>query len=128
MYFLRAVMSAAGWLITILGFFSGGAGTGISAQSMEGHFKTPAIGAARNTGPYRYRLEYRFYNRDASGDTLSSVRTEARYTRSLYWGHVWIALDDGDVVCLTLNEDVLLAGDDNKATDLQREVEFRKID
>lgn len=50
--------------------------------------------------------------------------------RSCYWGQIWVSLDDWEIECLTLNEDVVLEipmGDaGNQVMDMQREVKFEK--
>jgi hypothetical protein len=60
------------------------------------------------------------------------VSAAAGSGRSLYWGHVWISEVDGDIECLTLNEDVVLnmalGEPGGKIIDLQREVRFEKVD
>lgn len=52
--------------------------------------------------------------------------------RSCYWGQVWISLEDWQIECLTMNEDVVLevpAGDgESHVLDIQRQIRFEKMD
>ncbi len=68
-------------------------------------------------------VQYRSFSNPVNGIGISG--------RSLYFGRVWISVEDGEFECLTLNEDVALelpigeAG--KKLVDIQREVRFTKI-
>ncbi|MBM3307842.1 MAG: hypothetical protein FJY74_05905 [Candidatus Eisenbacteria bacterium] len=50
--------------------------------------------------------------------------------RSCYWGQFWVSCEDGDIECLTLNEDVILempaGGTTGALLNIQREVRFEK--
>ncbi len=50
--------------------------------------------------------------------------------RSCYWGQVWVSLDDWEIECLTMNEDIVLEipmGDaGNHIMNMQRDVRFEK--
>ncbi len=58
------------------------------------------------------------------------VDAEPTRGRSCYWGQFWVSLEDREVECLTLNEDVVLEmpmlGDLKQVLNFQREVEFEK--
>jgi hypothetical protein len=51
--------------------------------------------------------------------------------RSCYWGQFWLSREDGEIECLTLNEDVILDMPTGQATstilNMQREVRFEKV-
>ena len=50
--------------------------------------------------------------------------------RSCYWGQFWLSCEDGEIECLTLNEDVILemptGADSSALLNVQREVRFEK--
>ncbi len=50
--------------------------------------------------------------------------------RSCYWGQFWVSCEDGEIECLTLNEDVILemptGADSSTLLNMQREVGFEK--
>jgi hypothetical protein len=51
--------------------------------------------------------------------------------RSCYWGQFWLSRVDGEIECLTLNEDVILdmptGGGASTILNMQREVRFEKV-
>jgi hypothetical protein len=51
--------------------------------------------------------------------------------RSCYWGQFWLSRDDGEIECLTLNEDVILdmptGAGSSTLLNMQREVRFEKV-
>ncbi|MBD3349316.1 MAG: hypothetical protein GF400_09015 [Candidatus Eisenbacteria bacterium] len=59
------------------------------------------------------------------------VDAEPTRGRSCYWGQFWVSLEDREIECLTLNEDVVLetpvVGGPASLLNIQREVRFEKI-
>jgi hypothetical protein len=51
--------------------------------------------------------------------------------RSCYWGQFWLSREDGEIECLTLNEDVILdvptGAGSSEILNMQREVRFEKV-
>jgi hypothetical protein len=62
---------------------------------------------------------------------VNPVQAPGAKGRSLYWGSIWISLQDKQIEHATLNEDILMemgsATNQQKLLDIQREVVFSKI-
>ena len=121
MFFLRAGFRAACTVATLIGFFNGSTSPEITAQTVESYFAAPVFTGTKSEGPHTYELDYRYFYRDAFGNTLSTIRTEANYTRLLddgfvRWNGVRIfpgGVSDGTVLgvmegfCYVVSEDIV---------------------